>query len=76
MAEIWEYDEEAARRAAEADMREAIELAQKEGYKSGEARLSALISKLIEEHRMEDIAAAAKDPARREELYREYPDIL
>ena len=82
MAEIWEYDEEAARRAAEAEMeemREAIKLAQKESYdqglESGEARLSALISRLIDEHRMEDVAAAVKDPARRAELYREYPDI-
>ena len=82
MAEIWEYDEEAARRAAEAEMeemRKAIKLAQKESYdqglESGEARLSALISRLIDEHRMEDVAAAVKDPARRAELYREYPDI-
>ena len=46
-----------------------------QGLESREARLSALISRLMDEHRMEDVAAAVKDPARRAGLYREYPDI-
>lgn len=42
-----------------------------EGREEGSARFAALASRLIEAGRVDDLAQAASDPARRDELFRE-----
>ena len=42
-----------------------------EGREEGSARFAALASRLIEDGRVDDLAQAASDPARRDELFRE-----
>ena len=50
---------------------EAREEGRQEGREEGSARFAALASRLIEAGRVDDLAQAASDPARRDELFRE-----
>ena len=43
-----------------------------EGREEGSARFAALASRLIEAGRVDDLAQAASDPVRRDELFREF----
>ena len=43
-----------------------------EGLEEGSARFAALASRLIEAGRVDDLAQAASDPVRRDELFREF----
>lgn len=51
---------------------EAREEGRQEGLEEGSARFAALASRLIEAGRVDDLAQAASDPVRRDELFREF----
>ena len=59
------------RRMAIWDYNNSMSGARKAGIKEGESRLNSLISKLLEENRIDDIRRSAADPEYREKLYRE-----
>ena len=51
---------------------EARQEGRQEGLEEGSARFAALASRLIEAGRVDDLAQAASDPVRRDELFREF----
>lgn len=77
MDKVWSVStivENAARREAHKrphSREEAREEGRQEGREEGSARFAALASRLIEAGRVDDLAQAASDPARRDELFRE-----